>query len=241
MQIYGHRGARGEAPENTLAGFSHLRQIGIHRVELDIVLDRNNEAIVIHDDTLDRTTNAQGPVKKFDALTLAQLDARGSDWQGRWPHITGVPTLEAVLDEWPQIESIQIEVKKMPIQQCGHAAKRILALCQQFQLNERGIITSQYIPFLQHLKSIHCKQAMGLVASRLKKDLVQEAVNLGCNYLCLKWTLCNPVLVQEAHQAGLSVSLWTVNDTTHLDKFYSWGVDSIITDYPSRFELAKKV
>jgi len=70
---------------------------------------------------------------------------------------------------------------------------------------------------------------------------VQEAVNLGCKYLCLKWTLCNPRLVQEAHQAGLSVSLWTVNDTTHLDKFYSWGVDSIITDYPSLFELAKKV
>lgn len=235
MQIYGHRGAKGEAPENTPAGFEHLRKLGIHRVELDIVLDRNHEAIVIHDDTLDRTTNQQGFVKDFDAISLAQLDARGRDWQERWPSATGVPTLEAVLQEWPQLESMQIEVKKMPMNLRAATAKRVIELCEQFQLHERGIITSQYVPFLAYLKSTHCKQARGLVASSLSKDVVKEAVDLGCTYLCLKWTLCNEHLVKEAHAAGLTVSLWTVNETSHLDKFLNWGVDSLITDYPSRF------
>lgn len=240
MRIYGHRGAKGEAPENTLAGFQHLRQLGIHRVELDIVLDRNHEAIVIHDDTLDRTTNQQGPVKEFDAHSLAQLDARGADWQKRWPEATCVPTLEAVLQEWPQLQSMQIEVKKMPLDLRAATAKRVIELCEHFQLRERGIITSQFVPFLAYLKSMHCKQPRGLVASKLSKDLVNEAVDLGCEYLCLKWTLCNENLVKEAHAAGLSVSLWTVNDISHLDNFLRWGVDSLITDYPSRFMALMK-
>lgn len=235
MQIYGHRGAKGEAPENTLAGFEHLRKLGIHRVELDIVLDRNHEAIVIHDDTLDRTTNKQGFVKDFDAISLAQLDARGRDWQARWPSATGVPTLEAVLQEWPQLESMQIEVKKMPLNLRAATAQRVIELCGKFQLGERGIITSQYVPFLAYLKSIDCKQARGLVADSLSNDVIKEAVELGCAYLCLKWTLCNENLVKEAHAAGLTVSLWTVNETSHFDKFLNWGVDSLITDYPSRF------
>lgn len=234
MLIYGHRGAKGEAPENTLSGFRHLRRHDIHRVELDIQLDKNGEAIVIHDGTVNRTTNAKGRISSFDAHQLAQLDARGA-WQKEWPELDGVPTLDNVLSEWPQLESIQIEVKKMPLNQGAMAARRLGEICKHHQLAERGIITSQHIPFLQHLQDSHCQQPIGMVASKLKRGLIDQAIALGCSYLCLKWKICNPKIVSEAHAAGLHVSLWTVNDKTHIEKYLAWGVDSIITDYPSKF------
>ena len=234
MLIYGHRGAKGEAPENTLSGFAFLRNQGIHRVELDIQLDKNGEPIVIHDDSVSRTTNAKGAISKYDASQLAQLDARGP-WKKEFLEVDGVPSLSAVLDAWPMLASIQIEVKKMPLNQGAIAARRIVEICKHFQLHERAIITSQHLPFLQHLRDTHCEQAMGMVASKLTKGLVQHAVKLGCSYLCLKWKVCNPDIVEEAHAAGLHVSLWTMNDPAHLEKFHAWGVDSIITDYPSKF------
>ena len=234
MLIYGHRGAKGEAPENTLSGFQFLRSQEIHRVELDIQLDKNGEPIVIHDDSVNRTTNARGAVSKYDAAMLSQLDARGA-WKKTFTERDGVPSLEAVLEAWPQLESIQIEVKKMPLNQGAIAAQRIVEICQQFQLHKRATITSKHIPFLQHLRDTHCEQPMGLVALRLKKSLVQQAIELGCSYLSLKWKICNEEIVKEAHAAGLHVSLWTVNEPNHLEKFHAWGVDSIITDYPSQF------
>ena len=234
MLIYGHRGAKGEAPENTLSGFAFLRQQGIHRVELDIQLDKDGEPIVIHDDSLNRTTNATGAINKYNASELAQLDARGA-WKKNFPHCDGVPSLSAVLEAWPMLESIQIEVKKMPLNQGAIAAHRIVQICKHFQLHEKAIITSQHLPFLQHLCDSHCELPTGMVASKITKGLVQHAVELGCSYLCLKWKVCNQKIVEEAHAAGLHVSLWTVNDITHLEKFNAWGVDSIITDFPSKF------
>ncbi|MBL4608472.1 MAG: glycerophosphodiester phosphodiesterase [Pseudomonadales bacterium] len=234
MLIYGHRGAKGEAPENTLSGFQFLRNQGIHRVELDVQLDKNGEAVVIHDDKVNRTTNARGAVSSYDASGLAQLDARGI-WKKKFLGKDGIPSLRAVLDAWPELKSIQIEVKEMPLNQAAIAAHRIVEICKHFQLHERAIITSKHIPFLQHLRDSHCEQPIGMVALKINKGLVQQAVELGCSYLCLKWKFCNPMILEEAHAAGLHVSLWTINDPAHLEKFHAWGVDSIITDYPSKF------
>ena len=234
MLIYGHRGAKGEAPENTLSGFAFLRKQGIHRVELDIQVDKNGDLVVIHDEKVNRTTNARGAVRQYDVSELAQLDARGR-WKKEFLETDGVPSLSAVLDAWPTLASIQIEVKKMPLDQGAAAAHRIVEICKQFQLHERAIITSKHLPFLLHLRDTRCKLPTGMVALKLTKGLVQRVVELGSSYLCLKWTLCNRGIVEEAHAAGLHVSLWTVNDPTHLEKFHAWGVDSIITDYPSKF------
>src|SRR5262245_48572737 len=89
--IFGHRGAKGEAPENTLSGFSYARSVGVEAFELDVHLSADHELMVIHDATVDRTTNGNGPVAGFTAAELAALDARAGF--AAWGVPVGVPRL----------------------------------------------------------------------------------------------------------------------------------------------------
>lgn len=234
MHLYGHRGAKGEAPENTLAGFQYLRDLGIHHVELDVHLNRNGVPVVIHDEKLARTTNARGLIKDLSTSALAEVDARGH-WKHHWPEPQRIPTLDEVLSAWPQLESIQLEVKTKSPDEIPVMARALIDACHKYTLQERGIITSQHLEFLQHLKDIQCPQARGIVVLRRDSQVIPKALHLGCRYLCLKQSVCNPELLSDAHEAGLSVSVWTVNRLKQYDKFKRWGVDSIITDVPSNF------
>ena len=233
MQIFGHRGAHGEAPENTLTAFQFLRDQGIHCVELDVRLDKDGEPIVIHDESLSRTTNGQGLVSEHDATALSTLDAR-HHWESTFLEMDGIPHLETVLKAWPDLESVQIEVKEMPLNQCHTAARRIVEICQHLKLQQRATITSLHMPLLQNLKNSQYEQPTGLVVKHKHQNPVQQAIELGCSYLCLRWDVCSPSTVQKAHAAGLHVSAWVINDQEHLKTLNTWGVDSIITDYPSR-------
>ena len=155
MYLYGHRGAKDEAPENTLAGFQYLRNLGIHCVELDVHLNRDNVPVVIHDKRLSRTTNAKGLIRDITTSDLTAIDARGH-WKHHWPEPQHIPTLDEVLSVWPQLQSIQLEVKTEDPEEIPIMARALLELCNKYQLLQRGIITSKYPAFLQHLKETQC-------------------------------------------------------------------------------------
>ena len=110
MQVYGHRGAAGEAPENTLGGFEHAWARGVRRFELDVHLAADDRLVVVHDARLHRTTGRSALVASLSSAELAALDARRG--APPWPRREGVPTLEAVMRALPRVESWQIEVKK---------------------------------------------------------------------------------------------------------------------------------
>src|SRR5688572_2391261 len=96
MLLYGHRGAGGEAPENTEAAFRYARALYLDGVQLDVRLSSDDELVVIHDETVDRTTTSRGRVASMKASKLAGLDARGN-FPG-WPEPVGVPTLDDAFD-----------------------------------------------------------------------------------------------------------------------------------------------
>ena len=93
--IYGHRGARGECPENTLASFQHCLEQGVTRCELDLHLSADDELMVIHDPTLKRTTGQRGKVGRYSAAELEQLDARAAG--PAWPQPCPIPRLRKQL------------------------------------------------------------------------------------------------------------------------------------------------
>jgi len=130
MRIIGHRGARREAPENTLAGFRHLRALGIDHVELDVRLSRDNQLVVLHDTTVNRTTNGKGAVREMTAAELGALNA-AANFSG-WNDSTPVPLLRDVLAEWNDLESIQLEVKTTAI-----ADLRIIAAALVQLINDK--------------------------------------------------------------------------------------------------------
>lgn len=244
MEIIGHRGARGEAPENTLTGFRYLAQLGIPRVEFDIQVAGDGQLIVIHDATLNRTTHTQGSIKEHNSHSLAQVDAchhrqyphaNGDLYD--WPVCEGVPTLAQVLTLIADFEHLQLEVKAQSVEDCQQVVTQLPALWQPF--GSRAVTTSFNTAYLAMIRAAapHIPRGL-LVESYFTGDMVALALELGCVSIGPHQQLCTPELIQQAHDAGLKVSTWTVNDPQRMLELQAMGVDSIITDVPS---LALKV
>ena len=231
MLIYGHRGARGEAPENTLAGFARALEAGVDRVELDLHLAKDGELVVIHDTTLERTTNGRGKVARHDSGALWALDARRGG--PGWPEPQGVPTLEQVLDAFPAMRHYQLECKPTGAAERRKVALRLASIYAERKLHDRATVTSFDPLLLAEVGRVARDIPLGLVADRVRPDPVRAAVELGAWMVALDARLCTEKRIGAAHAAGLHVSAWTVNKTDVATTLRDRGLDSLITDVPT--------
>ncbi|MAL90441.1 MAG: glycerophosphodiester phosphodiesterase [Pseudomonas sp.] len=227
--IYGHRGAKGEAPENTLASFEQCLQHGVRRCELDLHLSRDGELMVIHDPTLKRTTGRRGKVAQHDAEELVKYDARqgGPGWKTPCP----IPRLSELFEKC-DFEHWQLEVKSASRDRAARTVLAIKALAERYQLKERITVTSSSREVLRALNRLAPEISRGLVAEYNWLDPLKVARQYGCDLLALKWTLCTPERLEKAKKQGLHVSVWTVNELALMRRLADFGVDSLITDYP---------
>ncbi|MHA6476451.1 glycerophosphodiester phosphodiesterase [Stutzerimonas sp. KH-1] len=227
--IYGHRGAKGEAPENTLASFEQCLQHGVRRCELDLHLSRDGELMVIHDPTLKRTTGRRGKVAQHDAEELVKYDARqgGPGWKTPCP----IPRLSELFERC-DFEHWQLEVKSASRDRAARTVLAIKALAERYQLMERITVTSSSREVLRALNRLAPEISRGLVAEYNWLDPLKVARQYGCDLLALKWTLCTPERLEKAKKQGLHVSVWTVNEPALMRRLADFGVDSLITDYP---------
>jgi glycerophosphoryl diester phosphodiesterase len=231
MEIVGHQGAAGEAPENTIAGCLHAIERGAQYIEIDLRLSADDQLVVIHDRTLNRTTEAWGRASKYKAAALAKMDARqdGPPWPRKKD--CGVPTLEALLKATDKLKGYQLEVK--PDSNAG--VKRIAQhLAERFDsaaAAKKVVVTSSNIQLHKYLGDIAPHIRRGLVVSRA--NTVSKLHDLGCVYSAMHWSTCNPYTVRQLKKAGVHISVWTVNDAQMIKNLYKMKVDSVITDYPS--------
>lgn len=227
--IYGHRGAKGEAPENTLASFEQCLQHGVRRCELDLHLSRDGELMVIHDPTLKRTTGRRGKVAQHDAAELVKYDARqgGPGWKTPCP----IPRLSELFEKC-DFEHWQLEVKSASRVRAARTVLAIKELAERYQLKERITVTSSSREVLRALNRLAPEISRGLVAEYNWLDPLKVARQRGCDLLALKWTLCTPERLEKARKQGLHVSVWTVNEPALMRRLADFGVDSLITDYP---------
>jgi len=227
--IYGHRGAKGEAPENTLASFEQCLQHGVRRCELDLHLSRDGELMVIHDPTLKRTTGRRGKVAQHDAAELVKYDARqgGPGWKTPCP----IPRLSELFEKC-DFEHWQLEVKSASRVRAARTVLAIKELAERYQLKERITVTSSSREVLRALNRLAPEISRGLVAEYNWLDPLKVARQQGCDLLALKWTLCTPERLEKARKQGLHVSVWTVNEPALMRRLADFGVDSLITDYP---------
>lgn len=231
MLIVGHRGARGEAPENTLTGFRHLRHLSLRCVEFDVQVSGDDQLVVIHDDAVDRTTNASGPLRGFTAAQMGRLDARGAF--PHWPEATGIPTLADCLGLLGDFDMLQVEVKAHSPQDVSVMLAKLPPLLDRARLQHRATVTSQNVEFLLQLHAQRPDLALGLVAEYPQPEPITTCLTTGCRMLVLNRLLCTPKLVQQAHSEGLHVSVWTVNDAPEMARIAACGADSLITDLPA--------
>ncbi|WP_448131733.1 glycerophosphodiester phosphodiesterase [Stutzerimonas chloritidismutans] len=228
--IYGHRGAKGEAPENTLVSFEQCLQHGVRRCELDMHLSRDGELMVIHDPTLKRTTGRRGKVVQHDADELVNYDARegGPGWKTPCP----IPRLSELFEKC-DFEHWQLEVKSASRVRAARTVMAIKELAEQHRLLDRITVTSSSREVLRALNRLAPEISRGLVAEYNWLDPLKVARQYGCSLLALKWTLCTPERLEKARKQGLHVSVWTVNEPALMRRLADFGVDSLITDYPS--------
>tara|TARA_B100002003_G_C14079457_1_gene519311 strand:+ start:608 stop:1336 length:729 start_codon:yes stop_codon:yes gene_type:complete len=230
--IYGHRGARAEAPENTLPSFHKALEAGVTRVELDLHLSADQQLMIIHDPTLKRTTGLRGKVAQHTAAELNRMDARLG--LPGWDQPCPIPTLEQLFQACPQLEHYQLEVKSGSERQSRIVLNAIMALVERYQLHDKVVVTSASRTLLRYAKRSGFALPTGLVEEYELLNPLKSARRYGCRYLILNWKLCNIERLRQAQAQGLHVSVWTVNDAARMRQLIDMGVDSLITDYPAR-------
>ena len=231
--IIGHRGAQHEAPENTEEGFAHLRQAGIHQVEVDVRLTQDKELVIFHDETVDRTTHANGPLNAFTLEQLQGMDA-SRDFPHPWNQGATIPCLDSLLAPWPSLAHMQLEVKPAPAKDHPVLGSGIAHAVAKYQLESVVFVTSSDIDFLQWMQAHHPNIQRGYVAYDTNGSEWTTIETLECTLLCSDWTMIDKGYVQTAQAMNIPISAWTVNDIDTAQTLKGWGVQSIITDIPTK-------
>ena len=231
--IFAHRGASGYAPENTLPSFSLAAKMGAHGIELDVQLSRDGELVVIHDETVDRTSNGSGWVFQKTLSELKSLDfSAGFPEQGPVP----VPTLAEVFDLIkPTGLRINIELKNSRIDYPG-LEQRCIDLADRAGMLDRVIFSSFNHNSMQKIKQINPDLKCGLLydAVLVKPWEYAKAIGADAIHPLFCELFINKDECAAAHEAGLAVNTWTVNEEEFLRMTIAAGADIIITNYPDR-------
>lgn len=231
--LVGHRGARGEAPENTLASFQVAKDAGVTEMELDVRLSSDGQLIVLHDSDVRRTTGQRGHVRQFTQAQLGGMDARQNT--PGWHSPTGIPSLQEVVELCGPQMRFQFEVKGADRFVLHQLAHHLTHMVHNQQLQSRVVITSSHTGFLRMIGTMAPDIDRGYVCEYRYLQPTRRAQGLGCQWLMPHFSLVNASLMRRARRRNLKVSVWTVNDLNEAERLAKLGVDSIITDYPTSF------
>ncbi|GAB3817565.1 glycerophosphodiester phosphodiesterase family protein [Kribbella italica] len=226
MIITGHRGVMGSEPENTLRSFRRAVEYGCDEIELDLRVTADDALIVLHDATLDRTTNGTGPVEELTFDELRSLDAGLGEMVPTWAE-----TIEVVGVR------IQAEVK---------AARAVPLLVASLQadpaLAARTMVTSSNAEILLAVRRAMPSASIGLIFGRTPDVADVLALTRAAE---AGWALCGIAGltvegVAELHREGLQVTAWPVPDASVFARAVELGVDGITTDHPDRLMAAAR-
>lgn len=230
--IIAHRGAAGEAPENTLAAFALGLEQGCTGIELDVHLSQDGEIIVCHDTTIDRTTDGQGAISQMTVEQLKRFDA-GSWFDERFAG-ERLPLLEEVLDLVPPQVQINVEIKA--------GAGRIASVLSQLLTRKNRVaqvfVSSFDFDMLEEMKTLLPEVRIGMLYNIRIPKHYRMAGLLDCPVYSLHphWSRLDAAKVREAVERGLRVYPWTVNKEDDMRAMLACGVSGIITDFPGRLK-----
>ncbi len=229
LLVIGHRGASGTRPENTLVSFRRAVELGAHMVELDAQLTADGSVVVLHDDTLDRTTDGLGPLAARTLAEVRRLDA------GRWfdPVFAGerVPTLAEVLTAVP----IPVNVELKGIRPDDLEA-RALAVVEEAGALDRVVFSSFEPERLIGLRARTDRAALAVLwAGPEVGDALRLAERVGARALHVRNDRRAIQSIAAGRAVGLEIRVWTVNSPADLASLVDAGASGIFTDFPERF------
>lgn len=223
--ILGHRGAKGERPENTILGIRYALELGVKAIEIDIHLSKDNRLVVIHDDTVDRTTNSQGAVKDLTSSELRDLDAGMGE---------KIPYLEEVFDLFSEFNfTLFVEVKSL-----GCEKKLVdLISSSEAELYSKVIVKSFNHRIVKKVKELDSKIKTACLIYGLPINAVNIIEDAKADGISISTSTVDQALVELCKHNGYKVTVWNVNEKSELSLFVEMGVDFIGTDFPSSVSL----
>lgn len=221
-----HRGASGRFPENTLKAFAAAMDAGAQMCELDVHLTIDGTVVVIHDETVERTTDGRGAVRSMTLEELKRLDAGirfGGEFAGE-----RIPTLEEVMTLAEGRCGLNIEIKSAGVER---------KVCELI-VGRRALATAMISSFdwdaLAVVRHFQPRVRVGLLASQWPARLVGAAFELKAESINPRSDIVTEDLCIAAHERNLSVYTWTVDEPAEMRRLIAFGVDGIMTNYPER-------
>lgn len=250
---FAHRGERGHYPENTMLAFAQAAALGVDALEIDVQATADGEIVVIHDATVDRTTNGQGRVRDMTLAELQALDAgfhwtkdRGRTFPFRGQGVT-VPTLAEVFTTYPHLW-INIDIKQHDLR----IIFPFVRLVREHDMMNKVMVGSFDDKTVRLLRATCPGMATAASMSEVRRLFLLSKLRLDRFYwgqakalqIPEKYGnlhLITPYFVRAAHRHKIAVHVWTVNKTADMERLLVMGVDGLISDYPKRLmQLLKR-
>ncbi len=218
-----HRGASGYLPENTLAAFRLAVEQGADAVELDVHLSADGYLVVMHDPTVDRTTDGHGYVRDMTLAEIRRLRSRGEP----------VPLLEEVLEALPRNVLVAIEVKNGPIYYHG-IEDAVVSVLLRYQRVESSLVISFDHQVVRQVRNLAPEVRTGVlfVCSPVRPAYLARAA--AAQAVLPHWAYVTSGLVSSAHRAGLPVYAWVADEEQVVRRLLALRVDGIASNYPDR-------
>lgn len=229
-KVFAHRGWSGKYPENTMLAFEKAIEIGVDGIELDVHLSKDRQIVIIHDETVDRTSNGKGYVKDMTVEELKALDA-SAGFKGVYGK-NEIPTLREYMElvkDLPLVTNIEL---KTNINDYEGLPEMVYEMIKEFGLQDRIIISS-----FNHYSVMKMKA----IAPELKYGFLSDSWMLETGAYCQKHGVpcyhplrgnCTPELVKDMKDHGLEINTFTVNTEEEVRRLYALGIDGIIGNYP---------
>ena len=215
IEVIGHRGIAGLEPENTLRSFRHAIELGVDYVECDIRLTADGWPVLMHDETVDRTTNGSGRVEQMAFADLRRLDAGAGE---------RVPTLEEFLDCIKGRCKAHVELKG------DGCEETVLRYVDYKGMLDDVVLTSGQTQRLRRLRTLNAKVAIEHIFGDPPPDAIQRAKDVRAQRISVHYGHATPEYVEAAHAAALKVIAWPPNTEATMQAMIDLGVDFICTD-----------
>lgn len=244
--VFAHQGGEGIRPSNTMLAFDHAVELGVDVLDADMHITKDGVLVLMHDETVDRTTNGTGAIRDMTFSEIEQLDAAyhfstddGKTFPYRGQGAT-VPAIETLFQKYPNMH-YGVEIKQTP----PEVATPFCALIRKYQMQDKVLVSSfrkanmdafrrecpevatsavedeVRVLFFAHLVGLH-----GLVTPAYQSLQIPERGG--------GFQLLTPQFIAAAHARGLQVQPWTINEAADLQRIMALGVDGINTDFPDR-------
>ncbi|TFJ91650.1 glycerophosphodiester phosphodiesterase [Lentibacillus salicampi] len=234
-KIYGHRGCMGTMPENTLIGFQKAIDQGADGLEIDVHMTKDGEIVVIHDETLDRTTNGSGYIKNHTLYDIKQYSSginfsHYHNYEEMWNREV-VPTLQEVLELLtPYDIELNIELKTYLVHYEG-IEEKVLSLVHQYGNGRNVIYSSFHLPTMLRIKKLNPSANIAW--------LLNTCISHPCDYIKTMeleaFHIDTATVLSSAYYLKdlyLNIRVWTVNDSHDIKQLLDLNVNTIITDFP---------